>query len=197
MDLSLAAVTARLRDPASLAGTLDTEPPRKFRAAAVIIPLVAREVGLTVIFNKRASHLQTHAGQVSFPGGRRDPDDATLLATAQREMTEELGIAPPQHQVLCRLSPRLVISYYEVTPFVSLIEPSAALRPDPGEVAYAFEVPLAHFMTAGTETAMARDVFGEMRWLYAWQWQGERIWGATGRFMADVIRALGAEHVAA
>ncbi len=197
MDLSLAAVSARLRNPASLAAELDTEPPNRFRAAAVIIPLVVRDAGLAVIFNKRASHLQTHAGQVSFPGGRRDPSDASLLTTAQRELTEELSIAPPQHEVLCRLSPRLVISYYEVTPFVSLVEPSVVLCPDPGEVAYAFEVPLAHFMTVGTETAMARGVFGEMRWFYAWQWHGERIWGATGRFMADMIRALGAEHVAA
>ena len=195
MDLGPAAVTDQLRDLAGLASSLDTCPPDGFRAASIIIPLVLRDKGIAVIFNRRAAHLKTHAGQVSFPGGRRDPEDPTLLATARRELAEELGIPPSRHEVLCRLSSRLVISHYEVTPFVSLIDPFVALRPDPGEVAYAFEVPLAHFMTPGTETAVRREIFGQLRWFYAWQWKDETIWGATGRFMADLIHKMGADHV--
>ena len=116
-------------------------------------------------------------------------------ATVVPKLQEELGIDPARHQVLRRLPARLVISHYQVTPFVSLVDPHVPIVPDPGEVAYAFEVPLAHLATPGTQTAAEREIFGEPRTFYAWEWQGEVIWGATGRIIADLLRALGADHV--
>ena len=94
MDLSPQAVFARLENRASLTPHQDEAPHPGFRAAAVIAPLVERQGELHLIFNKRAAHLDNHAGQVSFPGGRRDPDDPHLLHTAQRELAEELSIHP-------------------------------------------------------------------------------------------------------
>lgn len=195
MGLSLRDISSKLREPDTLITAKDAIPPRGFRAAAVIIPLVQRDDKVNVIFNKRAKNLQTHAGQVGFPGGRRDLTDPSLCYTAERELQEELGIDPKRHDVLCRLAPRLVVSYYEVTPFVSVIDSSAEIYPDPAEVQYAFEVPLDHFMVSGTETATDREIFGKRRIFYAWEWKDEVVWGATGRFVADFIRALGASHV--
>ena len=195
MDLSLKGLEARLTNPASLALDQDEPSPEGFRPAALIVPLVPREDGLHLIFNKRAANLDNHPGQVSFPGGRRDPEDPDLLTTAKRELHEELSIAPDQHSPLCRLKSRCVISYYYVTPFVSLIDPAATIVPDPGEVAYAFEVPLAYLAQPGTEVRVEREMFGELRTFYAWKHSGETIWGATGRIIADFLLKLGASHL--
>lgn len=195
MDLSQEAIRAQLDDPASLAIDFDEPSPEGFRPSALIVPLVPREGGLHLIFNKRAANLDNHPGQVSFPGGRRDPEDPDLITTARRELQEELSIAPEQHNPLCRLKSRCVISYYYVTPFVSLIDPAATIVPDPGEVAYAFGVPLAHLAQPGTETGVEREMFGELRTFYAWEHGGETIWGATGRIIADFLLKLGATHL--
>lgn len=195
MDLSLAAVRAQLSNPASLDVRQDAPAPEGFRAAAVIAPLVLREGELFMIFNKRAANLDNHPGQVSFPGGRRDPEDPSLLATAKRELAEELAITPDQHEPLCRVRARKVISNYFVTPFVSLIDANAQIVVEPGEVAYAFEVPLAHLVRPGNEMAVEREVFGKPRTFYAWEYGGESIWGATGRMIADVLIALGSTHL--
>jgi len=195
MDLHASTLKERLDDPASLSATLDEPSPEGFRPAALIVPLVPRDQGLHMIFNKRAANLDNHPGQVSFPGGRRDPEDPDLLTAATRELAEELSIQPHQHCPLCRLRSRCVISHYYVTPFVSLIDPAAQIIPDPGEVAYAFEVPLAHLATPGTQTEVTREMFGAERVFYAWEHGGETIWGATGRIIADFLLTLGATHV--
>ena len=198
MDLSPARVLARLTEVARLdkSATLDqhgdSPAPDGFREAAVIAPLVARGGALHLIFNKRAANLDNHPGQVSFPGGRRDPEDASLLANAQRELAEELGL---RARPLCRLPARKVISHYYVTPFVSLVDPAARIIADPGEVAYAFEVPLAFLGDPANAAGRKVDVFGEAHTFYSWEYQGETIWGATGRMVADLLGNLGATHL--
>ena len=194
MDLSLTSLVAKLDKPDTLAASGDENSPDGFRDAAVIVPLVLRDGEVHLIFNKRAANLDSHAGQVSFPGGRRDPEDQSLLITANRELDEELSIPETQHQVLCRLPARLVISNYKVTPFVSLIYPNTQIIADPGEVAYAFEVPLSFLATPGKEVSVEREIFGEKRTFYAWEHEGETIWGATGRIIADFLIAAGASH---
>lgn len=192
MDLSPAAVFQRLAKPSSLRADEDTPAPEGFREAAVIAPLVVREGLLNLIFNKRAANLDNHPGQVSFPGGRRDPEDDSLLANAQRELAEELGITATP---LCRLPARKVISHYFVTPFVAQVDPAAQIIAEPGEVAYAFEVPLAFLADPSTPFARQIDVFGESRTFYTWEYEGETIWGATGRMVADLLEILGAGHI--
>ena len=195
MDLSLLDIEHHLSNPATLNREHDVLSPAGFRAAAVIAPLVERDGDIHLIFNKRAADLEVHAGQVSFPGGRRDGGDMSLLATAQRELAEELSIGHTQHRPLCRLSARAVISHYFVTPFVSLIDSQAQIIPDPGEVAYAFEVPLAYLMDPQTVKEGQREIFGIARTFYTWTYEGEVIWGATGRIIADLLIALGAKHL--
>ena len=196
MDLSLAGVQERLSDPASLAADCDAPGSEGFCPAALIVPLVQRrEAGLHLIFNKRAANLGNHAGQVSFPGGCRNREDPNLLATACRELQEELSVSPDQHRPLCRLVPRPVISRHHVTPFVSLIDPAATIVPDPNEVAYAFEVPLAHLAQVGTETTATREMFGGIHTSYTWEHDRETIWGVTGRIVADFLLKLGAQHL--
>lgn len=195
MDLSLAGLITHLDQPDSLLVENDEPSPEGFRDAAVIVPLVERTGGVHLIFNKRAANLDNHAGQVSFPGGRRDPEDPHLLATATRELDEELAIAPAQHRPLRRLPGRMVISHYFVTPFVSHIDPAAQVVPEAGEVAYAFEVPLAYLADPANAQEVERDIFGEPRTFYAWDYEGETIWGATGRIVGDFLYALGATHI--
>lgn len=197
MELSLPHLINLLDHPDSLQPLHDRRSPEGFRDAAVIVPLVQRDGKTHLIFNKRAANLDNHAGQVGFPGGRRDPEDTSLLITAQRELDEELSIAPDQHRPLLRLPPRLVISHYQVTPFVSLVNPDANIIAEPGEVAYTFEVPLEFLMDPSAATSARRDIFGETRVFYAWDYAGETIWGATGRIIADFLIAIGARHLEA
>src|SRR6266850_7572696 len=115
-------------------------------AAAVLIPIVQHPSGLSVIFTKRTTHLKAHSGQVSFPGGRAEPEDATPEFTALRETQEEIGLAMERVEVLGRLPDYLTRTGFRVTPVVGLIVPPLDLTPDPREVEDVFEVPLAFLL---------------------------------------------------
>ena len=99
------------------------------------------------------------------------------------------GLLPP--------APRKVISHYFVTPFVARVDPLAKIIPEAGEVAYAFEVPLSILADPKRAEKREADVFGMPTTFYAWDHEGETIWGATGRMVADLLRLLGAEHLKA
>jgi 8-oxo-dGTP pyrophosphatase MutT (NUDIX family) len=119
---------------------------RTIREAAVLMPLVQRAEGLTVLLTQRTAHLHDHAGQISFPGGRRDPGDTDLVQTALRETAEEVGLAANYIKILGALGQYQTVTAYRVTPFVALVDPGFALKLDAFEVADTFEVPLAFFM---------------------------------------------------
>lgn len=112
------------------------------RTAAVLIPIVLHPTGATVLLTERAAHLSAHAGQMSFPGGASEAQDADAVATALRETEEEIGLMAHQVQVLACLGEYHTISGFCVTPVVGLVQPGFALRPDPTEVADVFELPL-------------------------------------------------------
>jgi 8-oxo-dGTP pyrophosphatase MutT (NUDIX family) len=134
--------------------------------AAVLVPLVNRGEGLTVLFTERSAGLPDHPGQISFPGGRIEPDDPGPQLAALREAEEEVGLPRDRVTLLGRLSEYDTVTGYRVTPVVGWVEPPFPLRPDPVEVADVFEVPLAflldpanqqrHFRMLGT---MRRDYF--------------------------------------
>jgi hypothetical protein len=105
------------------------------RSAAVLVPLVAREAGLTVLLTQRADHLNDHAGQISFPGGRREPFDRDATATALREAKEEIGLADERVEVLGALPDYLTGTGFCVTPVVGLVHPPFTMQADTLEVA--------------------------------------------------------------
>jgi 8-oxo-dGTP pyrophosphatase MutT (NUDIX family) len=158
--------------------------------AAVLVPLVLHESGMTVLLTQRTAHLNDHPGQVSFPGGRVEPDDQGPLNTALREVHEEIGIGPELVQVAGYLKPMAVVTGFAVTPVVGFIEPGFELTPDRFEVAEVFEVPLAFFLDEANLTRSTRTVRGVTVPLFEYQYQEFRIWGATAQMLQGFIKMI-------
>ena len=169
---------------------------RTVREAAVLIPLIQRVEGLTVLLTQRTAHLHDHAGQISFPGGRRDPHDKDLTQTALRETAEEIGVASSYIKILGALATYQTVTAYCVTPFVALIENGVVLKPDPFEVEDTFEVPLAFFMDPRNhQRRIIQTPIGE-RSFFAMPFDDagkERfVWGATAAILRNFYRFLAA-----
>jgi 8-oxo-dGTP pyrophosphatase MutT (NUDIX family) len=170
---------------------------RTLRHAAVLVPLIQHDDGLTVLLTQRTAHLSSHAGQISFPGGSREPDDADLIATALRETEEEVGLERQYVEVAGALPDYITGSGFHISPIVGLVRTGFTLQPDPGEVADVFEVPLAFLMDpAHHEQRMVR--WGEVeRVFYSMPFPietgGRRfIWGATAGMLRNLYHLLAA-----
>jgi 8-oxo-dGTP pyrophosphatase MutT (NUDIX family) len=159
-------------------------------AAAVLVALVDRPEGLTVLLTQRASQLAKHAAQVSFPGGRLEPSDPDIASAALREAQEEIGLDPARVQVVGYLPDHLVISGFRVTPVLSLVTPPISLTPNPEEVAEVFEVPMSHFFDPANHKARLRRVGDEDILLYDIPWQQQNIWGATAGMLLTLVRMV-------
>ncbi len=159
--------------------------------AAVLVPLVARPAGITVLLTQRAAHLARHAGQIAFPGGRHEPADGTPVITALRETEEEVGLSRTHVQVLGLLPQYRTRTGYVITPVVGWIEPPFDLAPDPGEVADVFEMPLAFALDAANHQRHFRDAGGERRYFYVLPYQDRYIWGATAAMLVNFHHLLG------
>lgn len=166
------------------------------RAAAVLVPLVVRDTGLWVLLTQRADHLSDHAGQISFPGGRREPFDPDAVATALREAQEEVALDPERVEVLGELPDYLTGTGFRVTPVVGLVHPPFTVSADTLEVADIFEVPLAFLMDpANHEVRVLRWEGGERRFFampYPRQGAGGHyfVWGATAGMLRNFYRFL-------
>jgi 8-oxo-dGTP pyrophosphatase MutT (NUDIX family) len=158
--------------------------------AAVLVPIVNRPSGLTVLLTQRTAHLRDHAGQVSFPGGRREAHDADAVATALREAREEVGIVPAQVEVLGMLPEYRTGTGFAVIPVVGLVEPPLNLRLDDFEVAEAFEPPLSFLLDPANHQRHSVEVQGVLREYWAMPWRGYHIWGATAGMLLSLYAVL-------
>ena len=171
----------------------DEAAPPGLTPAAVLVPVIERVEGLTVLFTERAAHLHDHAGQVSFPGGRREKSDASAVFTALRETQEEIGLDPARVEVLGRLPEYRTGTGFSVTPVVGLVRPPFALHPDGFEVAEVFETPLAFLLDPANHQRRSMEVGGVMRQYYAMPYEGHFIWGATAGMLVSLYHLLRGE----
>lgn len=163
-------------------------------AAAVLVPIVDHPGGLTVLFTQRTMRLKSHAGQVSFPGGRAEPGDPSPEFTALREAEEEIGIRPERIEIIGRLPDYLTRTGYRISPIVGLLTPPLELVPDPREVDEVFEVPLAFLLDPRNHRRSTREFQGKVLGFYEMPYRydaGERhIWGATAGMLVNLYRHL-------
>ncbi len=160
--------------------------------ASVLIPLVLREAGLSMLLTQRTAHLTDHAGQISFPGGRAEEEDASAIETALRETEEEIGLARRHVEVIGTLPDYFTGTGYQVTPVVALVTPPFELNADENEVAEIFEVPLAFLMDGMNHQRMAIDLpeGAGRRTFYAMPYKHFFIWGATAGMLRNLFHFL-------
>lgn len=158
-------------------------------AAAVLVPVTDRaEPG--VVLTQRTETLRNHAGQIAFPGGRADPGDRDLVATALREAEEEIGL-PPRAVTVVGLADRYrTVTGFEVTPVLGVIPPDLTLTPSEAEVASLFEVPLAYLLDPAHHHRVSAPWRGRTRHFYEILWNDRRIWGATAAMIVNLSRRL-------
>lgn len=158
--------------------------------AAVLVGLIARERGWHLLLTRRTDHLHHHPGQISFPGGRHEDDDADLIATALRETEEEVGIPAGQVDVLGCLPRFATPSGFCITPVVALLPAQICCRPDPFEVAEVFELPLDWVCDGRNFQQHRIHLAGSLRQIPALPFQGRFIWGATAGILAMLAEFL-------
>ncbi len=158
--------------------------------AAVLVGLVERAHGLTVLFTRRTEHLLHHAGQISFPGGHTDPGDATPEETALRETEEEIGLHRSHVETIGRLDQYVTRTGFSITPVVALITPPFELTLDPDEVEEAFEVPLDFLLDPANHQRHSRETGGQIREFHAMPYGEYYIWGATAGMLINLYEVL-------
>lgn len=157
--------------------------------AAVLVPLIMAE-SPKILLTKRTAHLKKHAGQVSFPGGRIDPDDAHPEAAALREAQEEIALDPASVEVVGRMEDYVTGTGYRITPVLGLLPPDLLYRPSPHEVEAVFELPLHVLLDPDAPRRQRQHVRGEWREYWVWPHPEHFIWGATAAILVHLARKL-------
>jgi 8-oxo-dGTP pyrophosphatase MutT (NUDIX family) len=165
-------------------------PPSELRAAAVLVPLVNRPEGVSVLLTQRTTHLRHHAGQIAFPGGRVEDSDVDTVAAALRETEEEIGLDRAHIEAVGQLDRYVTRTGFTVTPVVGIVSPPFALTLDPHEVAAAFEVPLAFILDPANRQQQGAEYQGVMRHFYVFAYGQWNIWGATAGMLVNLAEAL-------
>lgn len=168
----------------------DIYPAGELTPAAVLVALVEREAGLTVLLTQRQAHLKDHAGQISFPGGRLEPSDASEEAGALREAEEEIGLDPKLPTVVGRLDTYVTRTGFRVTPVVALVRPPFDLRLQVEEVSDAFEVPLSFVVDPTNHQLRSRVYMGRERQFFVLPYRNRFIWGATAGMLVNLSEVL-------
>jgi 8-oxo-dGTP pyrophosphatase MutT (NUDIX family) len=154
--------------------------------ASVLLPIVVRESGPTMLLTQRTAHLNAHAGQVSFPGGSAEPGDADVVETALRETEEEIGLSRAHVEVIGRLTDYRTVTGFRVATIVALVHPPFTLKLDAFEVAEAFEVPLTFLLDpANHERRETATDDGDKRRFTAMPHGPHFVWGATAAMLRN------------
>jgi 8-oxo-dGTP pyrophosphatase MutT (NUDIX family) len=156
------------------------------RQAAVVVPVIERKGEATVLLTKRSESLPTHAGQISFPGGKVDPSDANVIETAFREAHEEVGLEAEFIDPVGFMNDYLTGTGFCIAPLVAVVREGFTITPDHKEVDDVFEVPLGFLMNARNHEIHTREWRGAQRLFYAMLYEERFIWGAT----AGILRML-------
>ena len=164
--------------------------PGEPQAAAVLVGVIPRAEGASVLLTRRNEALRHHGGQVSFPGGRVEPGDATPLAAALREAAEEVGLQAAQARALGYLDPLITITGFRVQPALVLLAPDFVATPDPSEVAEVFEVPLDWLLDPAQLERITLHFGGRTRHVFQYRYQPQRIWGATASILFNLRERL-------
>jgi len=160
------------------------------RPAAVLVPIVERPDGPTVLLTRRTDHLRDHPGQVSFPGGRVDDTDRGPVDAALRETAEEIGLGREHIELVGLLDGYETVTGYRVTPVVGFVRPGFVLTLDAFEVAETFEVPLAFFLDETSCLIKSGMRNGVRRRYYAFEYEHRHIWGATAGMLVNLRRRV-------
>ncbi len=165
--------------------------PRQAGVLALIHPEPQDAEALHIVLTRRTEHLRGHSGQISFPGGRRDPEDASFTATALRETCEELGICADPIQVLGALtSVYIPPSNYQVHPRVGLLTHKPQMRPNPAEVAEVFSVPLSALLDPSQRRVESWPFNGQTVNVPYFLFKGHKVWGATAIMLNELAERL-------
>jgi 8-oxo-dGTP pyrophosphatase MutT (NUDIX family) len=176
-----------LRISSHTPGTLETD--ARFPEAAVLLP-ITRSDEPELVLTLRASSLSTHGGEVAFPGGRRDPEDPDLVFTALREAEEEIGLPPGLVEVIGPLSPLISKHGIKVTPYVGVIPDFVEYRPNDGEIAAVFSVPLEFFRQDAREHTHRIDYQGRSWYVPSYRFGEYKIWGLTAIMIVELMNVL-------
>ena len=178
---------ARARLPEAVAAQLFPAP---LIPAAVLVALVEKREGWEILLTRRTERLRDHPGQISFPGGRVEAQDAGPAAAALREAREEIGVDPALVEVIGYLPPYPVVTGFAVSPVVGILRGVVRLQPDPTEVAEIFSVPLAYLLEPANVLSSERHVRGVTLAVYAYEYGPHHIWGATAQILHGLCELL-------
>ncbi len=173
-----------------LAGYAPKQLALDYPEAGILVPITDDHSNPEMVFTLRSSNLNTHRGQVAYPGGKRDPGDPSLAATALRETHEEIGLPPDQVEVIAPLSQ--VMSRYGilVTPFVGVIPVDHPLEPNPHEIESVFRVPLSFLLEDRRERTDALNFLNHTFYVPCYRWERYQIWGLSAVVLVDFMNAV-------
>lgn len=158
--------------------------------ASVLVPIIDDAHGLQMLFTKRTSHLKNHAGQISFPGGKKEPQDLTLQDTAIRETIEEIGLKQQQINILGHLSPLSSSTGFFVTPYISLITPPLELTLGVMEVAAVITIPLDYLLNAHNHQQQNILINNQQHTVYVIEYEKQQVWGLTAKVIVNLAQEL-------
>ncbi|MCK5041327.1 MAG: CoA pyrophosphatase [Sphingomonadales bacterium] len=183
-------VSAKITGDVALSGHVWQDEETDRRKAAVLIPLISRKNGITVLLTKRAAHLPSHAGQVAFPGGKVEAQDKDIIHTALREAEEEVGLHKTFVNILGILDNYQTGTGFDIAPVVGVVEEGFEIVADRQEVEDVFEVPLSFILNKQNHILKSMFYKGADRQFYAMEFEGHTIWGATAAILVNFCYVL-------